>query len=403
MVIPLKKWRTRAFAVLFAVLVLSSLTGALSMVPPKGHTGSVTPAEAMPVAQRHLQWASSNLPGFEDWKNAKLSQPVVYYFPNGTKSAYEFTVLVNGKPNGFILVAAQRYMPPVLEFSKGEAPSKRLGRITATRIKGFSTERHRLLYYGALSYSVELKNGKAMDIYGRHISVPKRVSFSPKHHMLSLETETTDNIYPTSTYAEKHIPNVPAWTTTDDDDNPKPYPYNVGPNDDPWSWWDGCTPIAVSMVIAYYEPQLQDSWDREALIDVLHHTLKTNATGATWSYNVVPGIENVYEEYQRISKMITLNNIVENDYTAWWESRETGFYDAIADIDSNHPLLLWMIDGGSALDRSQDYVNHTVTVVGYVGYSSAFYWEIHDTWDSVSHYIADGNWKEAWFIFVRRR
>jgi len=62
-----------------------------------------------------------------------------------------------------------------------------------------------------------------------------------------------------------------------------------------------------------------------------------------------------------------------------------------------------MIDGGSALDRSQNYGNHTVTVVGYVGYAGAFYWEIHDTWDSASHYIVDGNWEDAWFIFVRRR
>ncbi|NJE61066.1 hypothetical protein [Thermococcus sp. 21S7] len=89
---PLKKWMAGVFAAVFAVLVLSSLTGALSIIQPKGNAGSMMPAEAMLVAQRHLQWASSNLPGFEDWKNAKLSQPVVYYFPNGTKSAYELKV-----------------------------------------------------------------------------------------------------------------------------------------------------------------------------------------------------------------------------------------------------------------------------------------------------------------------
>jgi len=141
----MRRLGVRILSVLFAVLVLSSFAGALSLVPPKGHTGSVTPAEARLVAQRHLQWASSNLPGFEDWKRAKLSQPVIYYFPNGTRSAYEFTVLVNGKPDGFILVAAQRYMPPVLEFSKGEAPSKRLRRVGRARVRGFSVEKHRLL------------------------------------------------------------------------------------------------------------------------------------------------------------------------------------------------------------------------------------------------------------------
>ncbi len=392
---------TRMLVVFFAVLVLSSFAGALSLVPPKGHGGSVTPAEAISVAQRYLQWASSNIPNFEDWKNAKLSRPVVYYFPNGTRSAYEFTVLVKGQPDGFILVAAQRYMPPVLEFGKGEAPSRRLERVGMARVRGFSVGKHRLLYYGALSYSVELDNGKAMNIYGRQISVPKRIALSYRPHALSLETP--NDIYPTSTYAEKHIPNVPAWTTTDPGSSSIPYPYNVGPSDDPWSWWDGCAPIAASMVIAYYEPQLQDSWDREALIDVLHHTMKTDENGGTQISNVAQGIEDLYNEYQHISNMIILNNIIRNDYDAWLESSSTGFYDAISDINNDHPLVLLMLDGGSALDRTQNYGNHAVTVVGYVGYSSSFYWEIHDTWDSADHYIADGNWKEAWFVFVRRR
>ncbi|AHL22407.1 C39 family peptidase [Thermococcus nautili] len=365
----------------------------------------MTPAEAKLIAQRHLQWASSNVPGFEDWKRAKLSQPVIYYFPNGTKSAYEFTVLVNGKPDGFILVAAQRYMPPILEFGKGEAPSKRLGRIGRARVRGFSVEKHRLLYYGALSYSVELDKGKAMDIHGRQISVPKEISLARSYTTMSLEREGIDNIYTvsTSTYAEKHISNVPAWTTTDPGSSSTSYPYNVGPKEDPWSWWDGCAPIAASMVIAYYEPQLQDSWDREALIDVLHHTMNTDENGGTQISDVVPGIKNLYEEYQYISSKISLNNVVQHDYNAWLESSSEGFYDAVSDINNNHPLVLLMIGGGSALDRTQNYGNHAVTVVGYVGYSSSFYWEIHDTWDNKSHYIADGNWKEAWFVFVHRR
>ncbi|NJD99413.1 hypothetical protein E3E26_06390 [Thermococcus sp. LS1] len=379
---------------------MSSFAGALSISQIHAGASYVTPNEAILTAQKHLQWASSNLPNFKDWQNAKLSQPVVYYFPNGTKSAYEFTVLVNGKPDGFILVAAQRYMPSVLEFGKGETPSRRLGRIGAARIRGFSRRQHRLLYYGALSYSIDVGNGKAMDIHGRVVSFPKRIALFSKPYTRSLETSS---IYPASTYVEKHIPNVPAWTTTDPGSYSNPYPYNMGSSGDPWSWWDGCAPIAASMVIAYYEPQLRDSWDREALIDVLHYTMKTDENGGTQISNVAPGIEDLHEEYQRISNMITLNNFVRNDYDAWLESRSTGFYDAISNINNDHPLLLLMLDGGSALDRSQDYGNHAVTVVGYVGYSSSFYWEIHDTWDSADHYIADGNWKDAWFVFVSRR
>lgn len=115
---------------------------------------------------------------------------MVYYFPNGTRSAYEFTVLVKGKSDGFILVAAQRYMPPVLEFGKGESPSERLGRIGTARIKGFSTERHRLLYYDGLSCSVELDNGEAIDIYGRQVPVPKtiKLALSPRQVMSAWRT-----------------------------------------------------------------------------------------------------------------------------------------------------------------------------------------------------------------------
>ena len=377
---------------------MSSFAGASRFVPTKGQGSFVTPAEAMLVAQRHLQWASSNVPGFEDWKRAKLSQPVIYYFPNGTKSAYEFTVLMNGKPDGFILVAAQRYMPQVLEFGKGEAPSKRLKQIS----KRMGISRPKFLYYGALSYSLRLENKTAITFGLKKVAIPDTVTISYSQKLVNTKDNTKYSIL-SSTYSEKHIEGVPAWTESDDGGSSTVYPYNVGPIADPWKKWDGCTPIAVSMVIAYYEPQLQNSWDREALIDVLHHVLKTSNNGTTWSYNVVSGIESLHEEYLRISKLIRLSHIVKNDYIAWWEDHDSGFYNAISDINNNHPVLLWMIEGGKSLDQSQDYNNHTVTVVGYVGYSGRFYWEIHDTWDNKSHYIADQNWKDAWFIFVHKR
>ncbi|QDA31289.1 hypothetical protein FH039_06335 [Thermococcus indicus] len=429
--VPLKKWRTMAFAVLFAVLVLSSLTGALSMVPPKGHTGSVTPAEATSVAQRHLQWASSNLPGFEDWKNAKLSQPVVYYFPNGTKSAYEFTVLVNGKPNGFILVAAQRYMPPVLEFSKGEAPSKRLGRITATRIKGFSTERHRLLYYGALSYSVELKNGKAMDIYGRHIPVPKTVglSFSPKRvadAWGAFETPSASEpmveILSEDIYT-KIIPNVPVWTEDSYFGDPGngyiSYPNNVGPSADPWDAWDGCTPIAAAQIIAYYEhPEIYENgyYTQEykeymtSLVDILHYTMgtfdKEGNPGQTYvcgrrGPDACDGIEAFASEYQKLKNEGIVSWSLVHSYDAqptctWglcWLHAYINADDVIDEVNAHRPALLQLDNGGIAVDRQKAYGNHSVVIVGYVGNSYTIdYVVIHDGWDMSEHYLAWGNW-----------
>ncbi|WP_457742444.1 hypothetical protein [Thermococcus sp.] len=409
----------------FSVLVLSSFAGALSLVHPKDHSGSVTPTEAMLVAQRHLRWVSSNVPNFEDWKNAKLSQPVVYYFPNGTRSAYEFTVLVNGKPDGFILVAAQRYMPPVLEFSKGESPSKRLERIGAARIKGFSTERHMLLYYGALSYSIDIGNGKAMDIYGRHASVPKTVKLEFSHKQVTnawraFETpsasEPTVGILSEDIYT-KIIPNVPAWTEDSYFGDPggasTSYPNNVGPSGDPWSWWDGCTPIAAAQIIAYYEhPEIYENgyYTQEykaymtSLVDILHHTMGTSRDGNTyvcgrWGPDACDGIEAFASEYQRLKNDGIVSWPLVHSYDAqptctlglcsWFGYIKAS--DVINEVDNNHPVLLQLHNGGSATDGQGPYGNHSVVIIGYVGNRDTIdYVVIHSGWDMWDHYLAMG-------------
>ncbi|USS40202.1 C1 family peptidase [Thermococcus aggregans] len=402
------------------------------MVPPKNFDGSVTSAEARFVAKQHLLWASSNIPGFEDWENAKLSQPVVYYFPNGTKSAYEFTVLVNGKPEGFILVAAQKYMTPILEFGKGEAPSKRLGRIGAARIKGFTAKQNRLLYYGGLSYSIELGNGKAVDIHGRQVPVPKTVklSFSPKRVVnawRALETSSasepmvgilSDDIY------TKIIPNVPIWTEMDPYfGDPKnlsmSYPKNVGPKGDPWDAWDGCTPIAAAQIIAYYEhPEIYENgyYTQEykeymtSLVDILHHTMgtfdKENDPGQTywcgsWGPDACDGIEAFADEYQKLKNEGIVSWSLVHSYDAqptctlglcsWFGYIHAS--DVINEVDSNHPILLQLYNGGSSVYGQGPYGNHSVVVVGYVGNSNTVdYLVIHSGWDMNEHYLAWGNW-----------
>ena len=385
------------------------------------------PAEAMLVAQRHLQWASSNLPEFKNWKNARLSQPVVYYFPNGTKSAYEFTVLVNGRPDGFMLVAAQRYMPPILEFGKGEAPSKRLGRIGAARIRSFSTERHRLLYYGGLSYGIKIENGKSVDIYGRITSIPQtiKLSFSPT------QVANTWGAFSTIT-GEKGIgvlstsitiiviPNVPVWTENsyvgDPGDASTSYPNNVGLNADPWDAWDGCTPIAAAQIIAYHEhPEIYENeyYTEEykaymtSLVDILHHTMGTSNDG--WTYwcgrigsDACDGIESFPAEYQKLMSQGIVSWSLVNSYDAqptctlgWcWLNAYIKMGDVISEVDNNRPILLQLDDGGKATDGQGPYGDHSVVIVGYVKNSNGQieYVVIHSGWDMYDHYLAWGNW-----------
>ena len=424
----MRRLGVRILAVFFAVLVLSSFAGALRFVPTKGQGSFVTPAEAKLVAQRHLQWASLNIPNFEDWKRAKLSQPVIYYFPNGTKSAYEFTVLVNGKPDGFILVAAQRYMPPVLEFSKGEAPSKRLGRIGRAKVRGFSSERHRLLYYGGLSYSADMGNGRAMNIYGRQVSVPKTVklSFSPRHgaNIWSvLETSSpsgsTVGVSSGDIYT-KIIPNVPIWTEEDpylgDPGNGHiSYPDNVGPSADPWDSWDGCTPIAAAQIIAYHEhPEIYRNgyYTQEykeymtSLVDILHHTMGTSRDGNTpdcgsWGSDACDGIEAFASEYQKLKDEGIVSWSLVHSYDAqptctwglcWWSPYIT-MADVVPEINQHRPILLQLDNGGKARDGQGPYGNHSVVIVGYVWDGrNVEYLVIHSGWDMGEHYLAWGNW-----------
>ncbi len=414
-------------------MVLSSLAGALNIGQIPARNGPITPSEATLVAQKHLHWASEHIPNFEDWKNAKLSRPLVYYFPNGTKSAYEFTVLVNGKPDGFILVAAQRYMPPILEFGKGEAPSRRLGKIGATRTRGFSREQHRLLYYGGLSYSVELGNGKAMDIHGRHVPVPKAVKMEFPHKGVtnawrafeaSSANEPMVGILSDDIYT-KVIPNVPIWTEEDPyfgdpGGASTSYPNNVGPSADPWDKWDGCTPIAAAQIIAYHEhPEIYENgyFTEEykeymtSLVDILHHTMGTFDTkdkkGWTWwcgypGPDACDGIESFASEYQRLKDQGIVSWSLKNNYDAqptctlglcYWFGGYINENDVINEVNSYRPALLQLHNGGSATDGQGPYGDHSVVITGYVGNSNTVdYLAIHSGWDMYDHYLAWGNW-----------
>ncbi len=417
---------------IFILLILSGLATALNTGQSTSGDISVTSKEATLVAQKHLYWASEHIPKFEDWKNAKLSRPVVYYFPNGTKSAYEFTVLVNGKPDGFILVAAQHYMPPILEFGKGEAPSRRLERIGAARIRGFSREQHRLLYYGGLSYGIETGKGKAIDIYGKPVSVPKtvRLSILPKRvadawksFEASSASEPMVGILSDDIYT-KVIPNVPVWTEEDPyfgdpGGASTSYPNNVGPSGDPWSWWDGCTLIAAAQIIAYHEhPELYEEgyYTEEykgymmSLVDILHHTMGTfdKEDNPGWTYwcgypgsDACDGIESFASEYQRLKDQGIVSWSLKNNYDtqptcSWglcWLSPYITTPDVKIEVDQQRPVLLQLDDGGKATDGQGPYGDHSVVITGYVwdGYDIQ-YLVIHSGWDMYDHYLAWGNW-----------
>ncbi|MDK2870522.1 MAG: hypothetical protein PWP39_1757 [Pyrococcus sp.] len=371
---------------LLGLLVLSSSSSAT--VPSK----DVSPALAEKVARSYVQWIAVNIPDFKEWRDATLGKPVTYYFPNGEKSAYEFAVFKNGKNVGFILVSARKDMPPVLEFSKAKPPSWKLEKVKElAEKKGYKTGR--LLYYGALTYSVDIGNGKAIslkDMKVRKYLINVKLQFT--NNLESSLGKSSIGIYTVDGLVIKSISGVPAWTSTDyggayyiD------YPDNVGPASDPWDDWDGCAAIAASMIIAYYEPQLQDDWNREAIIDVLHHTMNIDYNGGSYWWDQVEGIKNFKEEWDSLTGWI-VSDPVYHDFTATFYE-EFSSYDIITEVNTNHPFMLGIENPGSA---------HAVTGVGYV-YSQEsgdiLYIKVHDG-DEVK-YITNGNWQDADMIKVR--
>jgi len=395
------RWKLLS-VLLLGLLVLSSFGSAA------GPSNEVSPALAEKAAKTYVNWIAVNIPDFEEWKDATLGKPVTYYFPNGEKSAYEFAVFKNGKNVGFILVSARKDMPPVLEFSKAKPPSWNLEKVKElAEKKGYKSGR--LLYYGALTYSVDIGNGKAIGL--KDLKVRKRptkveLKFNKEKAKREWErAEINKGISIMAVGVVKTIEGVPAWTSTDSGDANVQYPNNVGPDPDPWGDWDGCAAIAASMVIAYYEPQLQDDWNREAVIDVLHHTMNIDPSGGSVWQDQVEGINNFKEEWDQLYDKGIVNTLISFDFYSWFEEDYTDG-EILSEVDTNHPFILGLEGGGSANDRTIPYGNHAVTGVGYIAACEGFtcelvYIEIHDTWDFETHYIANGNWQDADIIKVR--
>ncbi len=394
---------------LLSLLVLSSFGSAA--VP----SNEVSPVLAEKAAKTYVNWIAVNIPDFKEWRGATLGKPITYYFPNGEKSAYEFAVFKNGKNVGFILVSARKDMPPVLEFSKAKPPSWNLEKVKELAEKK-DYKAGKLLYYGALTYSVDIGNGKAIglkDMKVRKYPMNVELKFNKEKARKDWEkianTGTitdTKEIVPLATAVIGFIEGVPAWTSTDyGDAYYLDYPDNVGPATDPWDDWDGCAAIAASMIIAYYEPQLQDDWNREAIIDVLHYTMNIDYNGGSYWWNQVEGIKNFKEEWDSLTGWIVSDSVY-HDFTATFYE-DYNDLDIISEVNSDHPFILGLEGGGSANDRNVPYGNHAVTGVGYIAacsgnyYCDVAYIEIHDTWDFETHYIANGNWQDADMIKVR--
>lgn len=393
-------------AVLLGLLMVGVTAEGVSALPQdsSGTHMEITPQTAEKVALTYVEWISKNIPLYTTWEGSRvLKTPKIYYLPDGCKAAYEFTILKNDKIVGYIMISARTDLPPVLEFGKSKPPSMNIGKIKAKyRVK-------RLLYLGALLYAADIGNGKAVHLRDMRImKYPQKVAFNVDHKAAEVEwrsiLQSTSLSSRTGVGIESSTPvlsdwgyvwGVPSWTSEDSGNADIQYPDNVGPEADPWDEWDGCTPIAASMVIGYYV----SFPDKESIIDILHHTMHTNdENGETKFWNIDDGIDNFAEEY---------TNIFGEEYPYDFDG-SNDHYVSMGDVKREiktygRPFVL-SIEGGPYT------TGHSVAVVGFTEWKledeygiTRMYLTIHNTWyngDEGVDTILFGDWDIAVATYV---
>ncbi|WP_258083785.1 C39 family peptidase [Thermococcus thermotolerans] len=351
--------------------------------------------EAVPLATVKAL-AVRELHKFPEFNGAVPTNPTPLYFPDGRLAAYEFRMVKNGKTIGYIIVSANRNLPPaILEAGFGKKTPSDMMKELAAR-KGVKT--YRFAYFSGLNYGI-LAGAKVVDMKGREYRKPEKYILQTGAYAGSWDTATQYTTQAATLIDQKVLWDVPRWTESDPggaSDSLPPgansigqistlansYDY-IGPNADPWDDWDGCAPIAASMIIGYYEIQYRDSWYKEAVIDILHETMLTDDGGWTSTSNIGRGIENFYNRAMYLHSEGVLYYAPHYTYTTSTVDNPSNsllFTYVMLEIGTNRPLIL-TASKASGENFGWSGAFHTTTVAGYSSYSDGTkYLYIHTTY-----------------------
>ena len=313
---------------------------------------------------------------FADWRGATLGRPTTFHARNAARgpkylaAAYSFPVQSRGETVGYVTAGARPGWADVIEYSTASPPQDHVA-ATKARARGRGGRpTGRLLYHGGVKYGVELADGRGVNVRnGRAAPLsgidPAGVESSP----------STSDI--TTTSSREQLWNVPAWSTPKEPEEG---------DEDPWADWDGCAPVAASMIISYHEGT--QGGKKETYIDVLHKSMNTTYGGTTLPTHIDDGITN-FSDYNVSDKSYIGENI-----HIWTPPNFVK-----KEIGAERPFLLNMTNGEQPDDKNKSYGNHTVAVVGYDQGGDELI--IHDTWDRYSHHIDYGSWEAASYTKVR--
>lgn len=335
---------------------------------------------------------------FENWERGKVGPSELFYTPRGTNrsnnyepAAYVFSIDSQGKSIGYMTVAANKRLSPILGYGTGPAPQNRLDRVGPNANAGSLSVGNRYLYLNGMSYGIEATDHDAprglharfLDLKGGFsIPLPERKgvsSFENNNDKAEQSWRTIDKNSPTAWVGQ-----VKTQRSTDDNVYPNVPNWSNGDNDDSWAKWDGCSPIAASMVIGYHENTI--SSNRDALIDTLHQHMSTRdipflGNGLTIPGDIPRGIRNYDSgtyDYESPS----------NNFTGVITSRKQQTRNHIGD---DNPIMLSTMD--------LELVGHSETVVGYDD-ANSFYYKCHDTYGGVN-WIKHKSWATGFTTPIR--
>lgn len=375
------------------------LAGVGSVTAGDERANVVSRGDAREAAERKVE-AVAGRSKFSSWQGVTLGAPTLFHArnagsaPTHVPTAYVFAVRNGGEDVGYVTASARSDWAPILEYSTATPPTRRVEPTRSAAEDLGATVTGRLLYHGGVQYGIELADGRAMNVRnGRPMDVgagidPTSMSFEPAmaaRQPSDVGREDAGREDVTASDWWDTLWDVPAWTERDDGGNDTTY---YGSGDDAWDDWDGCVPVAASMILAYHEGYDEsDAWMREYLIDRLHDDMNTNDAGSTWPTD----IDNGFNQFAEGSHDYSGRNIYVWNHPNFTKTEIT---------ENGRPFLLNMTGGGSADDRDQSYGDHSVTVVGYSGDGDEL--EIHDTWDDDYHYLTWGSWTACSYTKVTK-
>ncbi|MGA9087459.1 MAG: C39 family peptidase [Methanoregula sp.] len=407
----------------YGVVLLALLLAAMAMVPmvsadetlQSSVTTGVDTDLATSIALLNVKDIAAMSPDFSSWNEATVTLSTTYYDLQNRKTAYAFSVNVNGDYEGYILVSATKENYPVLELSHGKLPNEmpekkaKSDQIADTFAgeKGFVSASNKPIYLGGTyfyeKYELTNSNGKKqMDIYVDQNS--DRIA--DISNVTSAIPLTNVRVASTQYQQQKDAEIAKQW-------NLQIFALNQGnatinralisaqgtvyisgvPN---YAWYLGCSPTAAGMVLGYWKNHGYSNLPSgQTLISELATAMGTSSiwptNGGTWPWNINSGIMTVCSNHG-------YSNFNSYSYI------EDPWSTVTSEINAQRPFVLSMYHGGTATDTTTAYGDHSVACVGYMeGSTLANRWlTIQDTWDtSRSHLIQFGNWWSSQETYVR--